>query len=262
MKQDYITINGLRMYYEVHGNGQPLILIHGGLSSIQTSFAKILPELAKSYKVYAVELQGHAHTEDIEREFSYDFFADDISQFIKQLNISNPSIFGYSVGAGVALRVAMKYPGSINKLILASVTYNDEGIYPTVKEMSSQVTPEMMEGSVFQLDYAKTAPKPENWAALVKKMGAFEKKPQDWPETEIQAITAPIFLINGDADIIKPEHTIALFRLLKGGVPGDIEQMSNSRLAILPATTHIGLLEREEIVPMIDDFLKKNVKVK
>lgn len=256
----YATINKLKLYYEVHGQARPnqpsLVLIHGGLSTINSSFGRLLPALAKQHHVIAVELQGHGHTADTDRPFSYEAFADDIAALVEQLELGPTNLLGYSVGAGVALRTAMRHPAVVNKLVLAAVSYNDAAIYPEIKAMSAEMAPEMLDGTPFHQDYLAVAPQPENWHQLIAKNNAFEKVRQDWPASEVQAVKAPALLIYGDCDIIMPEHAVELFRLLGGGKPGDMgEPAPASRLAIIPATSHISLVDRLEIVPMVNDFL-------
>lgn len=255
----YADINGLHMYYEIHGNGQPLVLIHGGMSAIGTSFGSVLPKLAEQRQVIAVELQGHGRTADIDRPFSYEAFADDIAALIQELKLAQPDVMGYSVGAGTALMLALRHPGVVRRLVLAAVSYNDSAIYPEVKAMSGSITPEMMEGSPFHEEYVTLAPHPEAWPQFVAKTADFEHVKQDWPADKIQALGLPAFLIAGDSDIIMPEHTIALFRLLGGGVPGDMGVMADSRLAILPATTHVTLMEHPQIPAMVHDFLEAEI---
>lgn len=252
---NYADINGLHMYYEVHGEGQPVVLIHGGMSAIGTSFGRLLPELSKQRQVIAIELQGHGRTADIDRPFSYEAFADDVAALIRHLDLHQPDIMGFSVGAGTALMTALRHPGIARRLVLAAVSYSDTAIYPEIKAMSGSITPEMMEGSPFHEEYIKLAPHPEAWPQFVAKTNEFEHQPQDWSTESIKELKIPTLLLAGDSDIITPEHTIALFRLLGGGLPGDLGVMPESRLAILPATTHITLMDRPEIAPMVGDFL-------
>lgn len=255
-KTGYAPVNDLNMYYEIHGEGEPLVLVHAGLSTIESSFGHILSELAKHHRVIAVELQGHGHTADIDdRPYSYEQFADDVAALVKYLKIDKADFFGYSLGAGTTLQVAMRHPELVRKMVLATVSFDNDGIYPAIKEASAYMTPEMLDGTPFQIDYKKAAPKPENWNRFVEKNNAFEKVPQKWSKEDIKKVKAPALLITGDSDIIMPEHTIELFRLLGGGVPGDMGEMAESRLAVLPATAHIALLQHPQIVPMVEDFL-------
>ena len=250
-KEGYVSVNGLNMYYEIHGTGQPLVLVHGAFSAIGTSFGALLPELAKSRKVIAFELQGHGHTADIDRPMSLDGMADDVAAAIKQLGIEQSDILGYSMGAGVALQMVICHPEVVRKLILASVTYTFSGIHPGLMEGLGNMTPEMMHGSPWHEEYMKLAPHPENFARL------FAKKTRDIAAESIRGIKSPTLLIIGDSDLVRPEHAVEMFRLLGGCVFGDTPAgLPNSQLAVLPGTSHVSLASRTELlIPIINSFL-------
>lgn len=253
---NYAPVNGVNMYYEVHGTRQPLVLLHGALSAIGTSFGKVLPLFAASRQVIAVELQAHGHTPDIDRPLSYEQLADDAAALLRHLDIENSDIFGYSMGAGVALQVGMRHPELVRKLVLASVSYNSGGLHPGLAAGMEKLEPEHLAGSPFQEEYARVAPEPENWPVLISKIKQLDSKIQDWLPGDIQAIKAPTLLLLGDSDIIRPEHTVELFRLLGGGVAGDIVGLPKSQLAILPGTTHISIMDRTDwLTSMILPFL-------
>src|SRR6266566_5265793 len=212
-KRSYALVNGLNMYYEIHGEGQPLVLLHGALSAIGTSFSKVLPQLSSTRQVIAVEQQAHGHTADIDRPLTYEQMADDTAALLQQLGIEKADLFGWSMGAGIALQIAIRHPEVVRKLVLASVTYNRNGFYHEVL---------------------------------------------DWPPEVIQSINAPTLLIIGDSDVVRPEHTVELFRLLGGGVAGDLVGLPRSQLAVLPGTTHVTLVDRADwLVSMITQFLLK-----
>jgi pimeloyl-ACP methyl ester carboxylesterase len=252
----YASVNGLNMYYEIHGVGQPLVLLHGAFSAIGTSFGNVLPELAKTRQVIAFEMQGHGRTADIDRPLSYEQMADDTAALLRHLDIEQADVFGYSTGGGVALQVAIRYPEIVRKLVLASVAYKLDGVHPGLMEGLAEMKPEMMFGSPWHEEYMQIAPKPEDFATLFAKKAQMDRNIKDVPAEVIESIKAPTLLIIGDSDIIRPEHAVEMFRLLGGGVVGDVAGLPNSQLAILPGTTHVTLVERTEwLVSMIAAFL-------
>lgn len=252
----HASVNGLSMYYEIHGEGQPLVLLHGALSAIGTSFGKLLPDLAIHRKVIAVEMQGHGHTADIERPLRYEWLADDIAALLAQIGIETADLFGWSLGAGVALQTAMRHPERVRKLVLASVTYNSGGLYPELLAGIDLATPEDLAGTPFYEEYTRIAPHPEDFPRLFARQQELDREQQNWPAEAIRAITAPALLIIGDSDIVRPEHTVELFRLLGGGVAGDLVGLPRSQLAVLPGTTHVTLVERASwLVSMVNRFL-------
>src|SRR5918998_6478877 len=255
---NYASVNGLDMYYEVHGAGQPLVLLHGAFSAIGTSFGKVLPELAKTRQVIAFEMQAHGRTADIDRPLSMEQMADDTAAALQYLGIERADFFGYSTGAGIALQVAIRHPEIVRKLVLASVTYNLSGVHPGLMEGLAEMKPEMMFGSPWHEEYMRIAPRPEDFATLFAKKTQMDREARDLPAETIEAIEAPTLLIIGDSDIVRPEHAVEMFRLLGGGVMGDLAGLPNSQLAILPGTTHVTLVERADwLVSMIDEFLDK-----
>lgn len=256
-KEGYVVVNGLDMYYEIHGRGKPLVLLHGAFSAIGTSFGELLPELARARQVIAFELQAHGHTADIDRPLSLEGMADDTAAAIKQLGIEPADLLGYSMGAGVALRVAIHHPEVLRKLVLASVTYTMSGIHPGLMEGLGNMTPEMMYGSPWHEEYLRIAPHPEDFARLFAKKTQMDQNTRDLPAESIKAIKAPTLLIAGDSDLVRPEHVVEMFRLLGGGVFGDTPAgLPNSQLAVLPGASHVSLASRTELlIPMINSFL-------
>jgi len=260
-KGRYASVNGLKMYYEVHGSdrgtGGPLVLLHGAMSSIEPDFAKVLPTLAKTRRVIAIEQQAHGHTADVARPLTYEQMADDTAELLRQLGIANADFFGYSLGGAVALRIARRHPELVRKVVYAGgVTYNPGGFYPELLEGEAKMKPEDLIGSPWQKAYAQVAPHPDQWPTLVGKIKELDLEWAGWPPEDIRAITAPTLLIIGDADIVRPEHVVEMFRLLGGGVPGDIVGLPRSQLAVLPGTTHVTLVDRSDwLLSMITPFL-------
>jgi pimeloyl-ACP methyl ester carboxylesterase len=253
----YVAVNGLNMYYEVHGTGRPLVLLHGAFSAIGTSFGQVLPELAKTRQVVAFELQGHGRTADIDRPLSLEGMAEDVAAALKKMGIESADVFGYSTGAAVALRVAIGHPDLVRKLVVASVTYTLDGVHPGLMEGLGEMKPEMMFGSPWHDEYMRIAPKPEDFATLFAKKTQMDKEIQDLPAGAIQAIKAPTLLIIGDSDLVRPEHAVEMFRLLGGGVFGDTPAgLPNSQLAVLPGTSHVTVVQRADLLlAIIPPFL-------
>lgn len=252
----YASVNGLKLYYEIHGTGQPLVLLHGAFSAIGTSFGALLPELAKTRQVIAFEMQAHGRTADIDRPLSLEQMADDTAAALGQLGIGQADIFGYSMGAAIALRLAIRHPNAVRKLVLASVTYTMSGIHPGLMDGLANMTPEMMFGSPWHDEYMRIAPNPSDFATLFAKKNAMDRQIQDIPAETIAAIAAPTLLIIGDSDIIRPEHAVEMFRLLGGGVAGDVAGLPKSQLAILPGTTHVTVVSRSDLLlAIIPPFL-------
>lgn len=253
----YVKVNGLNMYYESHGSGQPLVLLHGAFSAIGTSFGALLPELAKTRQVIAFEMQGHGHTADIGRPMSYEQMADDTAAALQQLGVEKADFFGYSMGAAIALQVALRHPEMVRKLVFASVSYKLDGLHPGLMEGMAAMKPEMMFGSPWHEEYMRIAPRPEDFATLFTKVMQMDQELKDIPDEVIAAIKAPTLLIIGDADIIRPEHAVEMFRLFGGGIMGDTPAgPPDSQLAVLPGTTHVTLVSRADLLlPIIPPFL-------
>lgn len=252
----YAPVNGLKMYYEIYGSGQPLVLLHGSYATIKTTWCNMIPALSKNHQVIAVELQGHGHTADINRSITCEAMAEDIAAFLKYINIPQADIMGYSMGSGVALNVALKHPGLVRKLVLLSPVYKSDGIQADYWPMLPNVTPEIFEGSPVKQEYDSVNPNPKNWPILVAKLKTIYVKGFDWKAQNLKAIKLPVMVVVGDADMVCPEHAVEMFRLFGGGQFGDLKGLPNSQLAILPATSHVGMLFRAEwLLAMIPAFL-------
>jgi pimeloyl-ACP methyl ester carboxylesterase len=258
---NYAEVNGLNMYYEIHSTGEPpLVLLHGAYMTID-AMGEVVPELAKIRQVIALELQGHGRTADIDRPLSYEQMADDVAALVDHIGIEDADIFGYSMGGGVALQVAIRHPDVVRKLVVASVSYTSDGMHPELLAMFPTITPEVFAGSPIEEAYLRIAPNPEDFPTLVAKLKRLDMEPYAWPPEDIQGISAPTLFIIGDSDAIRPEHAVELFRLLGGGVPGDLAGLPKSQLAVLPGTTHFvppgsAVLDRAGwLLPMIGEFL-------
>lgn len=259
VKSGYAPVNGLNMYYEIHGSGESLILLHGGVGSTGM-FSAIMPTLASSRQVIAVDLQAHGRTADIDRPLSCEAMADDIAVLMKTLNIPKADVMGYSLGGGVALRVAIQHPEMVRKLVLVSTPFKRNGWYPEIQAAMSNFDPakvEQMKQSPMYQAYAKIAPRPEDWGLLFKKLGELLSKDYDWSK-EVTEINSPTLLVVGDADAVRTAHAVEFFELLGGGKKDagwDGSGMSNARLAILPATTHYTIFASPKMASAAAEFL-------
>jgi pimeloyl-ACP methyl ester carboxylesterase len=245
------------MYYEIHGAGRPLVLLHGGLDTIDTCFGKVLPALAATRQVVAVELQAHGHTADIDRPLSYEQMADDIAALLTYLGLDAADIFGFSLGGGVALQTAIRHPSVVRKLVVVSAPYKSDGWYPEILAGIASLTAEELVGTPWQEAYLRTAPKPDDWPTLITKVShLLSGQIHDW-STAVAAMTAPTLIVVGDADSVRPDHALEMFGLLGGGkVDGGMGGLPNSRLAVLPAMTHLDMLTRPDLLlPIIEAFL-------
>jgi pimeloyl-ACP methyl ester carboxylesterase len=253
---DRVKVNGMEMYYEVSGEGDPLIVLHGAYMNIP-SMGAIIPKLAETHKVYAIEFQGHGRTTDIDRPITYPNLADDVAAFMDAVKIEKADVFGYSMGAAAGLQLAIRHPEKVNKLAAASVAYDAEGWQPAFKAFIPQMSVEMFVNMPFAEDYRKLAANPDGFPELVRKLIALEKEPMAW-EADVRALKTPVLIITGDADVATLEHSVALFRLLGGGVMGDMgKPLPASRLAVLPATSHTAVISQPELLhAFVEPFLK------
>ena len=251
----YAPVNGLNMYYEIHGTGQPLVILHGAFMTIEL-MGKLVPELARSRQVIAVELQGHGHTADIDRPLAYEHLADDVAALLRYIGIGNADIYGYSLGGGAALQIAMRHAELVRKLVVVSASHSSDGMYPEVIATIEHLKPEMFDGTPWRAAYDRTAPDPGAFATLVAKMTRLDMTPYDWAPEAVRAIAAPTLIVIGDSDGTRPEHAVEMFRLRGGGVFGDIAGLPAAQLAVLPGTTHVGILDRADwLLAMVPPFL-------
>jgi len=255
----YANVNGINLYYEIHGQGRPLVLLHGGLGSTQL-FMPNIDELAKGRQVIAVDLQGHGHTADIDRPFSCEAMGEDITALLHHLKIEKTDIMGYSLGAGVALQVAARHPELVNKLVLVSAVARRSDFYPDILAQQAHVGPEVaeqMKQTPMYTSYAKLNPHPENWSLLLQKLGDFMKKDYDFSDA-VRSVKAPTLVVAGDADIFPPKYAVRMFELLGGGQKDagwDGSGQVASKLAILPGVTHYNMAYSPALVPTAIGFL-------
>ncbi len=243
----YTQVNGINLYVETHGAGKPMILLHGGLGSGEM-FGPVLTLLAESHQVIAVDLQGHGRTADIDRPIDVRLMADDIAALIDHLGLDKPDLVGYSLGGGVALHTAAKYPDKVGKLVVASINIRPDAIYAEMREQQGQVNASaaefMTETPMYQL-YEKVAPRPEDFPGLLDKIGASMAQDFDFSD-EVRSLRVPTLVVAADADMAPPSHHVEIFNLLDGGLrdggwAGEGRPNGGHALAILPGLTHYNL---------------------
>jgi pimeloyl-ACP methyl ester carboxylesterase len=256
----YAPIGDLSMYYEVHGKGRPLILLHGAYMTADM-MEPILPGLAKIRQVIVPEQQGHGRTADIDRPITYEQMADDTAALARHIEIDHADVVGYSMGGGIALQLAIRHPALVRRLVVASATFSSDGMPAAALEMFPSITPELFAGSPIEAEYLRTAPNPGDFPKLVEKLKQLDTTDFAWPEEDIRRIAAPTLIVLGDSDGVRLEHAVEMFKLRGGGVMGDLAGLPESQLAVLPGTAHFvppgsGLLDRAEwLLAMIPPFL-------
>ena len=260
----YAPVNGLKMYYEIHGKGDPVVLLHGSFMTITNNWtapwgseaANWIDELSRTRKVIAIEMQGHGRTADIQRDFSYENLADDVAALLDHLDIPRADLIGYSMGGAVAMQCAIQHPEKVRKAVIISSAFRSDGWVKETNDAILNITAETFKGSPIETEYKKLSPTPNEFPGFVKHLVATASRPYDFGADKLKATKAPMFFIHGDADGVRLDHISEMFSLKGGGISGDLGTRSASRLAILPGTTHVTLINQMSIiVPMINDFL-------
>jgi pimeloyl-ACP methyl ester carboxylesterase len=258
-KSAYVAVNGVNYYYEIHGKGEPLLLLHGGLGSIDM-FGPVLPILAAGRQVIAVDLHGHGHTALGNRPIDLVEQGADMAGIVKKLGHQKVDVLGYSLGAGVAFQFAAQNPQVVRRLALVSAGYAQDGFYPEMLPQQAQVgaaMADMMKDTPMYKSYAAVAPNPSEFPKLLDQMGAWMRKPYDW-SADVKKLTMPVMLVYGDSDMFRPEHIVKFYQLLGGGLKDAgwmREHMSQNRLAILPNVTHYEIFMSPELPRAVLPFL-------
>ena len=252
----YAPVNGLKMYYEVHGSGEPVVLLHGAFLTITNNWDGWIDELSKTRKVIAVEMQGHGRTADIPRDFTSENLADDIAALLTYLNIPQADHMGYSMGGELAMQCAIRHPNKVRKAVIISSAFRSDGMVAGAFESISKLTADDFKGSPIETEYKKLSPTPDYFPKFVQHIVATASNKYDFGADKLKATKAPMFFIHGDADGVRLAHVAEMFRLKGGETHGDMGPRTASRLAILPDTTHVTLMQRHSIIiPMVNDFL-------
>ncbi|MBP0582159.1 alpha/beta fold hydrolase [Labrys sp. LIt4] len=258
-KSGHVETGGVNYYYEVRGSGEPLLLLHGGLGSIDM-FQPVMPVLAAHRQIIAVDLQGHGRTPLGQRPIDLKAIGDDMGQILAKLGYGQVDVLGYSMGGGVAFQLAAQHPDKVRRLVLVSAGFAQDGFYPEMLPMQAQVgagMAEMMKATPMYQSYVKVAPDPAEFPRLLDAMGALMRKPYDW-SSDVPKLTMPVMLIFGDSDMYRPEHVIKFYQLLGGGLRDagwQREHMAKNRLAILPGRTHYDIFLSPQLTATALPFL-------
>jgi pimeloyl-ACP methyl ester carboxylesterase len=265
-KSGHTAVNGVNYYYAVHGTGEPLLLLHGGLGQIEM-FGPNLTKLAQSRQVIGVDLQGHGRTPLGDREISLIDMGNDMAGVVKKLGYDKVDVLGYSLGGGVAFQFAAQHPQMVRRLALVSTLFAQDGFYPEMLPQQAAVGAAMLEQmkkTPMYKSYMAIAPHPEEFPKLLDAMGAYMRKPYDW-SAHVKKLTMPVILIYGDSDMIRPEHIVKFYQLLGGGLKDagwQREHMSQNRLAILPNITHYEMFLAPQLVDAALPFLNGQGRAK
>jgi pimeloyl-ACP methyl ester carboxylesterase len=244
------------MYYEVHGSGDPVVLLHGAFMTITNNWTGWIGELSKTRKVIAIEMQGHGRTADTARDITDENLADDVAALLEQLKIPRADLIGYSMGGAVAMQCAIRHPDKVRKVVIISSYFRRDGVVKEALDAIPKLTADDFKGSPIEAEYKKLSPTPDEFPNFVKRLLATASKGHDISADQLKATTAPMFFIHGDADGVRLEHISEMYRLKGGEIHGDMRPRSASRLAILPNTTHVTLMDRRSvIITMVNDFL-------
>ncbi|NMN35024.1 alpha/beta fold hydrolase [Pedobacter sp. SG918] len=253
----YAPVNGLKVYYEVYGEGKPLVLLHGAFMTIETNWGQLIPELSKTRKVIAVELQGHGHTPFSDRKLDQATLASDVEGVMNHLKVDSADVVGYSMGGSIAYKLTIQSPKRVKKLVIISSTYKSTGWRPEIADAFKNMKPEMFANTPMKTAYDAIAPDKTKWTKFVEKMIVFAGTPFDMGDANIAKITSPVLIIAGDNDGLDKIELIKTYQLLGGDKFADMGEMPKSHLAIVPAQGHVSLMmQTKTISAYLNDFLK------
>ena len=249
VRTGYAPVNGLQMYYEIHGSGgTPLLLLHGGLFNIDLQFGALLPSLAATRQVIATDFQGHGRTNDLDRPLTSADLASDVLGLLEHLEVPQVDVFGFSVGGAVALHLAIRHPEVLRKLVVSSASYSPAGDREENSDAVGEMTVDMIAGTPMEEDYRAKSPHPDRLQDLLDKLGGYDRGFPGWSDDDVRGIAAPTLLTVGDCDAIRLEHAVKFLQLRGGDVNGDFVGVPASQLAVFPGTTHFFGLARTELV--------------
>ena len=252
----YAPVNGIKVYYEVYGKGEPIVLLHGAFYTINLNWAELIPELSKTRKVIAIEFQGHGHSPFSDRKLDIASLASDVEGVMNYLKVDSADVVGYSMGGSVAYQFAIQNPKRVRKLVIISSTYKSSGWLPVVNGAFKDFKPELFDDTPLKTAYDATAPDKTKWRKFLQQMIEFAGVPFDCGDSNIAKLTMPVLLISGDNDGLDKIELAKTYQLLGGGV-SDLTPMPKSHLAIVPSQGHVSLMMQTKIISgYLDDFLK------
>ncbi|GAO41749.1 putative hydrolase [Flavihumibacter petaseus NBRC 106054] len=253
----YAPVNGIKVYYEIYGQGQPIVLLHGAFYTIEMNWAELIPGLSKTRKVIAIELQGHGHSPYAERKLDLKSLASDVEQIMNYLKVDSADVAGYSMGGSVAYQFAVQFPKRLKKLVIISSTYKSTGWLPEVNNALNDFKPEFFDDSPLKTGYEAVAPDKAKWRSFLDQMIVFAGETFDIGDSSIARISSPVLLIAGDNDGLDKVELMKTYQLLGGGIIGDMAPMPKSQLAIVPAQNHVSLMtQTKTILDYLNNFLK------
>jgi pimeloyl-ACP methyl ester carboxylesterase len=257
LRSGYAPVNGSKVYYEIYGEGKPIVLLHGAYMTIGLNWGELIPTLAKTRKVIALEMEGHGHTPISSRPLSWELLADDVVNALKELKIDSADIVGYSFGGTIAYYLAINYPKLVNRMVIISSTYRYDGWQKEGRDVLTTMKPEFLTNTPLKTAYDEVAPEPARWNDFLSKMIAFAVKPFNLGDDKIKAIKCPVLLISGDNDGINKPILFETYRQLGGGVFADMGQIPKSQMAIIPGQGHVSVMMQSQVIlQLLNGFLK------
>jgi pimeloyl-ACP methyl ester carboxylesterase len=255
-KSGYAPVNGIKVYYEVYGEGSPIVLLHGAFYTIDMNWGQLIPELSKTRKVIAIEMQGHGHSPFSDRKLDIATLASDVAGVMDYLKIDSADVAGFSMGGSIAYQFAVKYPNRLRKLVIISATYKTNGYLPIVNNAFKEFKPEFFDNTPLKTAYDAVAPDKTKWRNFLQQMFDLDKVPFNIGDSNIAKIAAPVLIISGDNDGLDKIELMKTYQLLGGGVCADMEPMPKSHLAVVPSQGHVSLMmQTKTILNYLDSFL-------
>ncbi|MBD1366984.1 alpha/beta hydrolase [Mucilaginibacter sp. ZT4R22] len=253
----YAPVNGIKVYYEVYGKGKPIVLLHGAFYTIEMNWAELIPQLSKTRKVIALEMQGHGHSPYSDRKLDIVTMASDVAAVMDYLKVDSADVAGYSMGGSIAYQFAVQSPKRLRKLVIISSTYKTNGWLPVVNKAFDGFKPELFDDSPLHTGYDAAAPDKTKWHKFLAQMFVFAGETFDVGDSNIAKITSPVLLISGDNDGVDKIELMKTYQLLGGGIAADLAPMPKSQLAIVPSQSHVGLMmQTKTILGYMEEFLK------
>ncbi|WP_240410032.1 alpha/beta fold hydrolase [Flavisolibacter nicotianae] len=258
-RSGYAPVNGTKVYFEVYGQGKPIVLLHGAFYTIEMNWGQVIPALSKTRKVIAIEMQGHGHSPYSDRKLDIVTLANDVEQVMNYLKVDSADVAGYSMGGSVAYQFAVQFPKRLKKLVIISSTYKSSGWLPVINSSFKDFKPEFFDNTPLKAGYDAVAPDKTKWRSFVKQMIAFADVTFDVGDSNIAHISSPVLLISGDNDGLDKVELMKTYQLLGGGIAADMAPMPKSQLAIVPSQGHVSvMMQTKTILGYLNNFLKHN----